>query len=203
MHGLVNRSIQCFLQDTYGERLWAKVAGGLDLGESGFEAMLGYDDALTEQALNAATRLLDKPMEMLLEDVGTYLVSHPNTEAIRRLLRFGGETFFEFLLSLDDLPDRIRLAVPDLEIPALELFGGEDAQYELRIDGPHPGYGYVMIGVLRAMADDYGALVFLEYAIRERAGMTVRISLLDSEFAEGRSFSLAHPSGGMSTGATG
>ena len=200
MHGLVNRSIQCFLLDTYGERLWARIADGLDLEPSGFEAMLSYDDALTQQVLDSATELLDKPVEMLLEDVGTYLVSHPNTEAIRRLLRFGGESFSEFLLSLDDLPDRIRLAVPDLVIPALELFGGEDGPFELRVDGPHLGYGFVMIGVLRAMADDYGALVFLEQSALDKAGMIIRISLLDSEFAEGRSFSLAHPSGAAVTG---
>ncbi|MFV0333876.1 MAG: heme NO-binding domain-containing protein [Tropicimonas sp.] len=193
MHGLVNRSIQCFLQDMYGDRLWTKIARDLELEDCGFEAMLSYDDALTRQVLDMATRLLDKPVEMLLEDVGTYLVSHPNTEGIRRLLRFGGETFSEFLLSLDDLPDRIRLAVPDLEIPALELFGGEDGQYELRVDGPHAGYGFVMIGVLRAMADDYGALVILDHCAQDKAGMVIRISLLDSEFAEGRSFSLAHP----------
>ena len=40
MHGLVNRSIQSFLQDTYGERLWARIADGLELEPSGFEAML-------------------------------------------------------------------------------------------------------------------------------------------------------------------
>ena len=61
MHGLVNRSIQCFLLDTYGERLWARIADGLDLEPSGFEAMLSYDDALTQQVLDSATELLDKP----------------------------------------------------------------------------------------------------------------------------------------------
>ncbi len=58
---------------------------------------------------------------MLLEDLGTYLVSHPNVQGLRRLLRFGGAGFIDFLHSLDELHDRARLAVPDLDLPQLEL----------------------------------------------------------------------------------
>ena len=192
MHGLVNRSIQCFVQDTYGEALWSEIAERIGIGSVGFEAMLLYDDSLTHNLLQIVMRRLDKPTEMVLDDVGTYLVSHPNTEAIRRLLRFGGVTFAEFLLSLDDLPDRARLAVPDLELPRLELNGSEDGQFELTVDGAW-GYAFVMMGVLRALADDYGALVFLDHFQPREDEVVIRISLLDADFSEGRSFSLARP----------
>ena len=202
MHGLVNRAIQCFVRDTCGVDAWESLARAIDVGPEGFEAMLTYDDSLTEALLAEATTQLDKPEEMLLEDLGTYLVSHPNTEAIRRLLRFGGETFVEFLLSLDDLPDRARLAVPDLDLPTLEVSGGEDGQYVLEMRGGFPGFHHVLIGVLRAMADDYGALVLLDEHGAEEEGPQLRISLLDSAFAEGRSFTLARPSP-TGTGANG
>lgn len=194
MHGLVNRSIQCFVQDTYGDGQWSDIARRIDLGADGFESMLSYEDGLTDLLLEATTEQLNKPVDVLLEDVGTYLVSHPNTEAIRRLLRFGGETFAEFLTSLDDLPDRARLAVPDLSLPALELEGGEDGQYKLHVCGAHSGYPFVLVGVLRAMADDYGALALLDHGPSEGSETAIQISLLDSAFSEGRSFSLARPS---------
>ncbi|SDJ85099.1 heme NO-binding domain-containing protein [Aliiruegeria lutimaris] len=193
MHGLVNKSIQCFVQDNYGQVVWIEIARQIGIEVSGFESMLTYEDALTNALIEAASCLLDKPEDMFLEDVGTYLVSHPNTEAIRRLLRFGGQTFSEFLLSLDDLPDRVRLAVPDLLLPNLELLGGEDGQFELRVGGPEPRYACVLVGILRAMADDFGALAFLEQESTTGNGPTIRISLLDSAFSEGRSFSLARP----------
>ena len=93
MHGLINRSIQCFLRDTYGAQVWSDVAIAARLGFDSFEAMLSYESDLTEAVLTAACTHLDKRRDVLLEDLGTYLVSHPNVEALRRLLRFGGTTF--------------------------------------------------------------------------------------------------------------
>jgi hypothetical protein len=191
MHGLINRSIQCFLRDTYGPALWARVAERARVGAGGFEAMLTYDDALTDSVLEAASHALSRPRDGLLEDLGTYLVSNPNFESLRRLLRFSGVSFEEFLQSLDDLPARGRLAVPELDLPQLELSDQGDGIYALTCTSPHRGFGHVMVGVLRAMADDYGALVLLDHAGTEGEAERIEIELLDRQFAEGRAFRLA------------
>ncbi|MDE3027550.1 MAG: heme NO-binding domain-containing protein, partial [Paracoccaceae bacterium] len=155
------------------------------------------DDALTEAVLNSAANRLARPRDTLLEDMGTYLVSHPHLEPLRRLLRFGGVTFVDFLHSLDDLPSRGRLAVPELELPQLELVARSDHQFTLYCRGAGKGYGHVMVGVLRAMADDYGALVLLDYDGSDVAVETVAINLLEHHFAEGRRFSLASHVGSL------
>ncbi|MFP4406146.1 heme NO-binding domain-containing protein, partial [Rhodosalinus sp.] len=111
MHGLINRAIQCFVADTYGREAWIAVVHRADLGFTEFEAMMIYPEEVTPRVLDAACRELDKAPDELLEDIGTYLVSHPQAEAVRRLLRFGGVNFVDFLNSLDDLPERARLAV--------------------------------------------------------------------------------------------
>ncbi|TCM86161.1 heme NO-binding domain-containing protein [Rhodovulum steppense] len=191
MHGLVNRAIQCFLSETYGRECWTRVARAAEVDPGGFEAMMSYADELTEAVLESAVARLDLPREMILEDLGTFLVSHPDLEPLRRLLRFGGETFLDFLFSLDDLPERARLAVPDLELPELELAEDAEGGFAIRCKGSWPGAEFVLQGMLRAMADDYGALVLLDVVDREGGEATVTISLLDSAFHEGRSFSLA------------
>lgn len=193
MHGLINRSIQCFVSDTYGAPRWDGISTALGLGPDGFETMFTYDDALTEALLTHVVRELDKPEDMVLEDVGTYLVSHPSCESIRRLLRFGGESFAEFLHSLDDLPDRVRLAVADLALPELELVEEPDGRFTLHVGGDQPGFAFVLLGILRAMADDYGALALLDVQSTGENSVAIEICLLDSAFAEGRSFSLAGP----------
>jgi len=43
MHGLVNRSVQCFLRDTYGTDLWVAVAAEAGVAPEGFEALMHYD----------------------------------------------------------------------------------------------------------------------------------------------------------------
>ncbi|MEO0666262.1 MAG: heme NO-binding domain-containing protein [Pseudomonadota bacterium] len=195
MHGLINRGLQCFLRDTYGEEMWAEIMRDADLGYTSFEAMLVYDHEVTQRVLDYATDQLEKTEDDLLEDLGTYLVSHENTQALRRLLRFGGVDFLEFLHSLDDLPGRARLAVPDLDLPSLELIEGDDMTFTLKCGTDLPGFGHVMMGVLRAMADDYGALAFLEFDGSEATHDAVRIVLLDEAFSEGRSFELARKVG--------
>ncbi|MBW4708469.1 heme NO-binding domain-containing protein [Roseobacter sp. YSTF-M11] len=190
MHGLVNRAIQRFVIDSYGAAQWSASAQRANLNFVDFEAMWFYDDEITPRLLAAVCDVLDRPYDELMEDIGTYLVSHPNVEALRRLLRFGGVNFVEFLHSLDDLPDRARLAVPDLTLPSLELREHSANTYSLCCRSELPGGGHLFTGVLRAMADDYGALVFLEHQGTDDGVETVSISLLETDFAEGRGFDL-------------
>jgi hypothetical protein len=191
MHGLINRSLQCFVRDSYGPPVWAAVVREAGLGFESFEAMLTYDAALTDAVINAAARQLDRPRETVLEDLGTYLVSHPNVEALRRLLRFGGLTFVDFLHSLEELPGRGRMAVPDLDLPSLTLAGDRDDQFSLACHATVQGGGHVMLGLLRAMADDYGALVLLEHQGLSGGAEIISIQILEQSFAAGRRFDLA------------
>ena len=193
MHGLVNRSIQCFIHDSYGPDIWAEICREADLGFDNFEAMLTYDNALTDDVLAAACRRLKRSRDSLLEDMGTYMVANPDLDPLRRLLRFGGDTFEEFLHSLDDLHDRAKLALPDLDFPQLELREHAPNSFSLIYRWAHPGFGTLALGIVRAMADDFGALVVLDHnsTLGDAGDVdTISISLLDAAFAKGRAFEL-------------
>lgn len=197
MHGLILRTFQVFAEDTYGPMTWAEIADGAELEVPDFEAMLNYPPETYSALITSAEKILNKPAEEIWEDAGTYLVSHPNSEGLRRLLRFGGVDFIEFLHSLDDLPDRTRLAVADLVLPDLELTDSGSHQFILRVGDGLPGFGYVMLGVLRAMADDYGALALLDTDPGHRGEQDLQVTVIETAFAEGREFELAaNTSGG-------
>ena len=224
MHGLINTAIQSFVCNTYGRDRWLGVTEEAGLGFSDFEAMLIYDDGMTDAVLRALCIELGRPEGEILEDLGTYLVSDPKVEALRRLLRFGGETFQDFLHSLDELPERTRLAVSDLHLPPLDLRDRSGHQFALTCGAGLRGYGRVMMGILRAMADDYGALVFLEHSLEQggaepgtgsesparraddvppgegAADMApgvevITITLVEADFAAGRDFDLGARAG--------
>lgn len=190
MHGLVNRSIQIFICHTYGTSVWQDItiAAGLDFTE--FEAMLRYSETHTPGLLDAAAKVLGRARADIMEDIGGFLVCHPGFEAVRRLLRFGGEDFVDFLHSLDDLDDRVRLAVSDLHLPKVELRANAEGHYTLICDATIAGYGHVMIGILRAMADDYGALALLEHAGGQAGVEVIAITLIQNDFSQGRAFDL-------------
>ena len=191
MNGLVNRSIQQFLTHTHGSETWLAVTRAANLEITDFEAMLSYSDGVTPALIQAAASVLDRSRAELLEDFGSFLVLHPSVEAVRRLLRFGGTDFVDFLHSLDDLADRVRLALPKLNLPDIELHPGTDLHFMLVCDGSLPDYGHVMVGALRGIADDYGVLALVDHVGAAGGREMVQIRLIDRDFTQGRHFDLA------------
>ena len=152
---------------------------------------MAYDPAMTGRLVAAAAARLDRDADCLLEDMGCWLVSNPG--GVRRLLRFGGPDFREFLYSLEDLPARARLALPDLELPALRLDLAGEGVFVLRLGPGQPGAAAIALGLLRAMADDYGTLAMIEAgAVAADGSAVVTVRLLEADFAEGRAFALGH-----------
>lgn len=192
MHGMVNRALQGFLTATYGEAVWAETRSQAGLGFDGFETMLSYPDEVTLVCFQAAVDILHKPANVLLEDLGTWLVTDQHLEPLRRLLRFSGASFPEFLVSLEDVGDRGRLVLPDLDLPEIAVEQHLGGRFRVRARWSVPGIGPILMGCLRAMADDYGALVVLSLGgIDPDGAECVDIQLLDAEFSQGRSFDLA------------
>lgn len=193
MHGLILRAIQSFLRDIWGAAFWQAVAHDLRLPAQGFEAMLTYDPALGAALLDRAAARLNRSRDSLLEDMGTYLVSHPRRDGVRRLLRFGGAGFPDFVHSLTHLPGRVRLAVPDLHLPALQVTAMGLDCFRVTVgegDDLAAPFAAMLVGLIRAMADEYGALVLIEAEVGTPA---IRIDLLDGFHAQARDFRLAAP----------
>lgn len=179
------------MRGTYGDEFWSNVVHDLKLGFSHFEPMFRYEPKLTENIVDRAAGRLGKTRDALLEDFGTFLIVDKRSDRVRRLLRFGGVTFTEFLHSLEDLPGRARLAVPEIDMPEIELDELPDGQFVLSVCHSIPGFGHVILGSLRALADDYGTLALLEHDGRDGETETISVQLLDVAYAEGRRFDLA------------
>jgi len=194
MLGVINKSIQSFLCAHRGASVWREVSERAGLGHEGFEAMLNYDDQQTEDLIDAAEFVLASPREAILEDIGAWLAT---VEPLRRLLRFGGSDYLDFLLSLDDLPGRGQMSLPELELPELTLLTEAQGRFTLQVRAEQPGWGAVMAGLMRAMADDYGALVLIEALPAQAGEERVLVMLHDADYAEGRRFDLAQPELGV------
>lgn len=122
-----------------------------------------YDDATTEDLLTSFGTLVGRQRDEILEDFGTYVVSEEALSAVRRLLKFSGENYVEFLQSLNFVYDRAKLAVPDLDVPTMELVAHGPKRFTLYSRFRKCGFGATLLGLLRALADDYGALVSIQH----------------------------------------
>lgn len=195
MHGVFNRAIEHFVRANYGDGLWQAVGVRAGIGATSFEPLLVYDEAVTEAVIEATCAHLGRDRHGLLEDVGTFLVTGGHEFSLRRLLRFGGDSFVEFLHSLDDIDERARLALPGLDLPRLGVRREKTDLYVLGFSWNRPGFGAVFAGILRAMADDYGALVLITHHAPESdgGGEKIVVELLEHRFSDARVFALGEP----------
>jgi hypothetical protein len=193
MHALMLRSLQGYIRDTFGSAVWISVVRGAALKIETFEPMLRYDPVLVDRVVFEAARVLDRPAEAVWEDMGTYLITNPAHQGVRRLLRFGGVGFADFLHSLEEMPGRARLAWPDLTVPDLTLRELAPDRFQLTCRYHIRGAARVLVGMLTAMADDYGTLCVIEAVATTEGGDLIAIRVLDTAHSEAKSFDLALP----------
>lgn len=186
MQRLVIRAIEEFLRDTYGDEVWAQMCRFASRGaRGGCHAPLGPAENYlrrAERMIPVAARLLGKPADELFEDLGAWLARR---EPIRRLLRFSGRDFNDFVLSLAELPGRAHFVIPDLDVPPIEVIAESASTVRLSLPPPETGWTAVIGGLLRAMADDYGALGLIAVE-----GHKIMIHISDEAFAEAREFQI-------------
>lgn len=188
MYGMINRSIESFLRFTYGDSCWQDVVRMARVPHPGFFATAGSHDKLTRKVIYAAAHQLKKSPGEVLEDWGAWLVQ---LESVRRLLRFSGPNFVEFVLSLEELPGRARLILPELPVPELTVTPDE-TEFRIGSDRLPPGWIWALAGALRGMADDYGTLALIAVSGN---WITLRIAL--EEHAISRPFELSPHQAGL------
>lgn len=191
MLGVVNKVIESFVRQRYGDKLWADVLVDLSLPGYEFEAMLTYEDGITYDLIDGLAKRQSKMYQDILEDIGGYLVAEDSQASVRRLLRFGGATFEDFLLSLDDLKDRVALALDNLEMPTVAVEPISAEKVHIRVVPKWHGFSDVLMGLLRALADDYGALVFMGRVEDAKPTECIEVILIDHHHSAGTSFDLA------------
>lgn len=193
MDALLLRSLQGYVRDTFGPTVWQTVCRRANLPVESFEPLLRYENGLADRVARTTAEVLDRPEEAVWHDMGTYLVTNPGHEGVRRLLRFGGVSFSDFLYSLEELPGRARLALPDLVLPDFSLHEIGPDRFEIRCTSSVAGLGPVLIGVLTAMADDYGALCIIDEETAPDGESRIGVQVLDSAHNASRRFDLALP----------
>ncbi|MCX7289256.1 MAG: heme NO-binding domain-containing protein [Rhodobacterales bacterium] len=189
MDALLLRSLQGYVRDTFGLSVWQAICRPGNLSVQTYEPMLRYDPGTADTVAQRAADVLGRQVETVWEDMGTYLVTNPGHEGVRRLLRFGGVSFADFLHSLEEMPGRARLALPDLDLPEITLNELGPDLFDIRCRSRVKGMTRVLVGMLTAMADDYGSLCLIESEEAE----SIRVRVMENSHGTARRFDLAMP----------
>ena len=70
MLGVVNKAIEAFVCQRYGDKRWADLLIDLSLPGYEFEAMLTYEDGITYDLIDPLAKRQSKMHQDVLEDIG-------------------------------------------------------------------------------------------------------------------------------------
>ena len=161
MLGLINKGLEDFIIELRGQAEWARICSELGFEESRFEALINYPPDVTDKLLDACAHALNLEKRELLDDFGTFITVGERGEVLRKFLRIGGANYRSFLFSLPRLMQILRASIPGFQWPHLKLHHVSACQFEL-YESDFELINLVFLGILRAMADEYKALISIK-----------------------------------------
>ncbi|MDT1063342.1 heme NO-binding domain-containing protein [Paracoccus sp. CPCC 101403] len=183
MLGMLDRSLEAFLRDCHGDEAWRDILAAANIRPEEFLSSAFTGRSRIRRIVLIAARKLGKAPEDILEDLGAWLVQ---IEPIRRLLRFSGTSYGDFVLSLGELPARAGMILADMPEFGLAVVQKGQGGFAILSRRLPPGWLNVLAGALRGMADDYGTLALISVN-----GEAILLSIALEGHAASRPFALS------------
>lgn len=156
MYGLVNRAIQELVVSTSGDDVWRSVCDEAGVDIEFFEAMEPYDDSITYNLVAAASEVLGKPAEEILEGFGRYWILYTGAEGWGPILDSQGSTVADVIGNLNDMHARIQATMPSLVMPRFKVLTSSDRSIEFEYHSERDGLAPMVLGLMRGLAERCG-----------------------------------------------
>ncbi len=151
MYGLVNAGIRQLVIANHGEEVWKRVLDKSGVGHAAFLTMRAYDDDVTFKLVEAASDVLETPVEALLEAFGEHWILFTAREGYGPLLDLCGKSFTDFLVGLHALHTRTVVTFPQLKPPVIEVHDVTETTLRVVYRSSRAGLWPMMIGLLRGL----------------------------------------------------
>ncbi len=162
MHGLVNKAVEDLIRTKFGAHAWEQIANIAGIDDVGFISMDPYPDEITYGLVTAASKVLETPVDQLLEAFGEYWTLYTAREGYGDLLSISGDNFHNFLENLDGLHARIALSFPELKPPAFHCEHKDDGNLVLHYYSERPGLAPMVKGLVKGLANMFEIDVDIE-----------------------------------------
>jgi len=163
MYGLVNKAVEDLITTKFGTRTWEEVTKKAGVDDIGFISMDPYPDEITYGLVQAASEILEKPVDELLEAFGEYWTLYTAQEGYGDLLSISGRNFEAFLENLDSLHTRIALSFPELRPPAFACECRDDGALVLHYQSERDGLAPMVRGLVKGLTNLFDVNVDIEH----------------------------------------
>ncbi|MGI9408972.1 MAG: heme NO-binding domain-containing protein [Hyphomicrobiaceae bacterium] len=167
MYGMVNDAVRTFIVNNHGDEAWNKICDDAGVTTREFEQLLTYDDDITYRLVGAISKHLGADAAQVLEVFGQYWPEYAKGTAVGNLIKFGGECFVDTLQSLDEMHQRVKIAMPDLKPPSFELETISDGNYRLHYFSEREGLAPMVVGLLHGLAVQHQISIEVEHVAKK------------------------------------
>jgi hypothetical protein len=155
MYGLVNKAIEDLVVSTAGEDVWVQIKSEAGLPELEICNATNYDDKVSLDIIEAASRVLNIPVETLLFEFGRHWVSYTNREGWSHYFRMEGHGLIDCLKGLDEMHQRVKDAMPDGRMPFFKIAEAGDDFY-LDYCSTRAGFVPMVKGIVQGLGERFG-----------------------------------------------
>lgn len=155
MYGLVNQAIKDLVLNKFGEQKWKQVCTEAQVPENDFVSMHYYEDAITYKLVGSASKVLQIPAEVVLEEFGKYWVLYTANNGYGPLMDLFGTDFKSCLQNLNNLHSRMGMTMPQLSPPNFKFKEITADVYEVEYISKRQGLCPMVKGLLIGLAEKY------------------------------------------------
>jgi hypothetical protein len=170
MYGLVNQGLQDFVTSVGGDVMWRQVRNVAGSDAELFVSMETYPDSMTYGLVDAASQVLEMPVDELLRAFGRHWILYTARRGYGAIFDTMGRTLPEFLANLDMMHTRLCLSMPELRPPSFvcEPIDADWLRIEYRSD--RDGLAPMAIGLLEGLGEMYGLDVVVRHTLDRQFG---------------------------------
>ena len=171
MYGMVNRALQGYIVDEFGQTNWEEIKAKAGINNETFVSMQPYPDEITYNLAKAATEVLNISISATLEGFGEYWVTYTAKEEYGDILKLCGKTLPEFLQNLDFLHSRMGMSFPAYKPPSFKCADLKEHSLRLQYFSQRPGLSPMVIGLVRGLGKMFDTPVQICLSQAKRPGL--------------------------------
>lgn len=156
MYGLIHISFRSFVEESFGQIVWQKVAKQRNLTEDQFISMSGYADNITFGMISATASTIGISVDDLLERFGQYWIEYMYRGEYAAMMNFAGSDLVSFLSNINAVHEAVNQTLVGTVTPKFDLKQVSHKTLLLRYRSERAGLLPFVRGLLKGLFARFG-----------------------------------------------
>ncbi len=153
MYGLIHRYLKDHIIDSAGEDVWRSIATELRISPADLISQEVYDDTLTFELVEVASRRLGRSVDDCLTAFGRFWVLRVSQDTYRAVMDFTGRDLVTFLGNLDRMHHSVAAVMTKARLPSFTLIEQKSDHLLVQYRSERTGLEPFVLGLLEGLLE--------------------------------------------------